>query len=618
MPIATAAAAATATATATALVKLVLDDLYKAIKTAGVNRLGKSRSDLKDKTIARAIGQITKVKTLWNITKEVQLEEFYFPSSIIFVDEIRKKVHSLRDFGSVQNFVIQGTAGQGKSIFLRYLCGKELQQANEDSRVPLFVELRRIRSDAPLGQLILDCLTKYRLPSTPDAWDYLAQSGRFLLLLDAFDEIDPLLVDRTLAEIEHHADLYGQSLQIIVTSRPDADIQKSSRFRVAKLAPLTASDHTPFLTKICASSEQVESLSKAISGSPTDISELLTTPLMMTLLVILYQATHSIPDTLPRFYEELFDVLFYRHDHSKPGFRRKRHTDLDDSTIKTIFAAFCFFVRFEGLSTLTTEQFRRSVSKASAACNRTVDADKFRDELTKTICVMQQDGFDLSFIHKSVAQYYASTFVAGSSEEFAARFYGIALDDLEGGRWDLELKFLAEIDSYRFAKLYEMPLLKNVAGLISYSFDTADLMAKERLHNHLQKRYSLVWQRDESDEVEGDWQKPPAGWRRPVDGDPVAFVLGTAWIREIWIGSREPSLTQELFEKIGSRLKTDRHTFDTPVQTVLHLIKKHLPNVGSQTLGVLQARYERAAMVVRTEEQKTSMLDALMGKKPGG
>lgn len=73
---------------------------------------------------------------------------------------------------------------------------------------------------------------------------------------------------------------------------------------------------------------------KVIAQSKSEIRGLLTTPLMLTLLVILYKTIQTIPETLPRFYEELFDVLFYRHDHSKPGFRRKRFTKLDDSAIK--------------------------------------------------------------------------------------------------------------------------------------------------------------------------------------------------------------------------------------------------------------------------------------------
>jgi predicted NACHT family NTPase len=312
-------------------------------------------------------------------------------------------------------------------------------QANETSnRIPIFIELRRLRQDVTLETLILSTLAKYKIPNSPENCAYLAGTGKFALLLDAFDEVEPSISGRTVADIESLADLYQEKLQIIITSRPDADIQRSSRFRVLKLAPLDSFDHLPFLQKICTDQDQAHSLAKVVSSSATDIKALLKTPLMMTLLVILYTSLQTIPDTLPKFYEELFEVLFYRHDQSKPGFRRKRYTELDDSKVKKLFAALCFVVRLESLGTLTGDKLRECVAKAAVASNEKVDPDKFRDELTKTVCLMLQDGLEYSFIHKSVTQYYAASFIRNSTEAFSEKFYTLISKEPEGGRWDLE------------------------------------------------------------------------------------------------------------------------------------------------------------------------------------
>lgn len=91
---------------ATALLKKAIDDIYVKVKEVGTNHLGRVRSDLKEATIARALASITKVKTLWNVEKEVSLYEFYYPSSVIFADEVRKKIGGLRELGIRQNFVI--------------------------------------------------------------------------------------------------------------------------------------------------------------------------------------------------------------------------------------------------------------------------------------------------------------------------------------------------------------------------------------------------------------------------------------------------------------------------------------------------------------------------------
>jgi len=443
------------------VLKKILDDVYPKAKDVFFNNLTEKRSDIDDLKIVRALTSIVKIKTLWNVENEVSLYEFYYPSRVSFPLGIEKRVNSLKELGERSNIVIQGTAGQGKSIFLRYLCGQELNVATTSNRVPVFVELRRVRDDMGVHDLLLEALQKYKLPHTQEAWTYLASTGKFVLLLDAFDEIDPSLASKSIYEIENIIDLYGDKLQIVVTSRPDAEIQKSHKFRVCKLMPLSDDDHLPFLQRICQEAEQAENLIKTLEGSTSDIRELLTTPLMMTLLVIVFKALHTIPDTVPKFYEELFDVLFYRHDNSKPGFKRKRFTQLDDSKIKDVFSAFCFYVRLYGLGVLTNAKFHELVKKASASTGLSVNSDGFKDELIKTLCLMQQDGFEYSFIHKSVVQYYAASFVRNSSGDFPAKFYQLA--GKHGSDWDLELKFLSQIDSYNFSKYYEVPMLRAAA-----------------------------------------------------------------------------------------------------------------------------------------------------------
>lgn len=594
---------AAAAAVASAGVKRIVDDLYAKAKDLGVNYLGRTRSDVKEASIARAIAAVTKVKTLWNVEKEVSLYEFYYPSSVLFAEGARKRIGSLKELGIRQHFVIQGTAGQGKSIFLRYLAGQELTLAASSSRVPIFVELRRLRADLNLDALILEALQKFKLPHTASAWSYLAASGKFVLLLDAFDEIDPALAGRAVADIETLCDLHGDSLQIVITSRPDADIQRSSRFRVCRLAPLRPEDHLPFLKKICHEKGQAEGLHEVLSRSSLEIKDLLTTPLMMTLLVILYKSMQTVPDTVPRFYEELFDVLFYRHDHSKPGFRRKRYTNLDDSTIKKIFAAFCFYVRLQGLGVLTNAQFADAVKRACKASDEAVDPEKFKDELMKTVCLMQQDGFEYSFIHKSVAQYYAASFVRGSSDAFAEKFYTLAAKPDQV--WDLELRFLEQIDTYRYTKLYRLPQLNSVASAIGYSFDGRFAGAVERLNTYLATNIQIAL----PDVGDDDDQRKHVYWLSPAK-DVVVSEMAHLWVVELLDLLRtSPELGNALRTAGGVQVRGAR---EHEILPHLALIKKLSPDLGLRSLERLQKTHDAAVRIIATEQEKTAALAALL------
>ena len=103
-----------------AIIKKIIDEIYEGVKRGGINLLGKARSDVKELSIARALNSTTKEKTIWYIEKEVSLYDFYYPSTIEFDEGIKKKISAIIDLVQSDHFVVQVTAGQGKSILLTY------------------------------------------------------------------------------------------------------------------------------------------------------------------------------------------------------------------------------------------------------------------------------------------------------------------------------------------------------------------------------------------------------------------------------------------------------------------------------------------------------------------
>lgn len=185
--------------------------------------------------LGRRVYGVINVKTLWSIEKEVSLFDFYYPSRVVFPGEKNaKSIVSLEDFPEKSSLVIQGTAGQGKSIFLRYLYGQLSFSITSHKKIPLFVELRRIAKEKSLADSILDALERTGLPSSEELLDVYLESDRIILLLDGFDEISFELVSQVCDDLEQISARFP-SLRIVVTSRPEAAIQKSAHFRVAKL-----------------------------------------------------------------------------------------------------------------------------------------------------------------------------------------------------------------------------------------------------------------------------------------------------------------------------------------------------------------------------------------------
>lgn len=213
----------------------VIAELIAHLKRVAANPERVVARSLSTVQLGKAVHNVISVKTLWNVDKEVPLFDFYYPSRIILPSERPQVVKSLANTSSIGNFVVQGTAGQGKSIFLRYLFGQQVFSLNSDQRIPIFVELRRLSTNKSLLNLIEDEFDKLALPTDPSFRPHLLASGMLVMLLDGFDEINPELVVAAIQDIEGLASKFTENLQIIVTARPDSAIQKSAFFRVVKL-----------------------------------------------------------------------------------------------------------------------------------------------------------------------------------------------------------------------------------------------------------------------------------------------------------------------------------------------------------------------------------------------
>src|SRR5262249_21729773 len=133
------------------LVESIVVDLYDIAKRQGGFHLKKWKAANHADAIYKKIKQLRFVKTILQSEKEIELTSFYYPSRI----KINKKapvVHQLADLNQDCNVVIEGTVGQGKSIFLRYLASVEFCTTR---RIPVFIELRRCRSGVSIAEMAL-------------------------------------------------------------------------------------------------------------------------------------------------------------------------------------------------------------------------------------------------------------------------------------------------------------------------------------------------------------------------------------------------------------------------------------------------------------------------------
>jgi len=433
----------------------LIKDIYEGVKSEYKSALKKWDAASFPRKFAKKLTTIEMVRTIWSPEESIALRSFYYPCKVITAKSDQKSINRIRDLGT-ENIVIQGIVGQGKSVFMRYLALQEIVN-NDDQRLPIFIELRKLSPSTTLLETIKNSLNLYDIAADDNLVNHLASSGKTVLILDGFDELESQIVKKITNEIEDFS-IRFPDLQIVVSSRPNNEIQKLSTFRVVEICPLTPMDYLPFLRALGLKVGKANDIISAINNSPSKVSDLIKTPLMLTLVVFVYQSESQIPEELPEFFERLFYTVFTRHDKLKPAFERQHYSGLSDRKLQALFESFCFMSLQLGRNrTLNPIQFSEAFDLAQDYTQGTnCEEVNFKKDITKVSCLMLEEGIgEVTFLHKSIAEYHAAAFIKSCDDRFAERFYSEAASNWQP--WSECLSFLKSIDPYRFAKLFAVP-----------------------------------------------------------------------------------------------------------------------------------------------------------------
>lgn len=405
----------------------------------------------------RQIGKITTIASREAST----IDEIYYPSRIKLGKSGSKVVAFPSELitGNSRVTLIIGTAGQGKSVFLRYLCLRDL---DVQGNLPIFVELRKIDENKTLKNLLHEHLASLGIgeEDPEEVLKAILKSGKGKLFLDGYDEISREYSLRTKAEITRLIRDYEQ-LNILITSRPGAISQHlgdSFEIHQCEVAPISPNEHDEFFQRICVPSETKQRLLGAISRSRSEIKILLSTPLMLTLLVKTCGAQQDLPDTLPEFYDSLFNVLASTHDGTKPGYVRQKATKLGNTDLEMLFCAFSFASKeLFKKNSLSQRQLEESFINATRISDVRCSIEGFKTDVTETICLMVKDGLDTAFIHKSIQEYYAARFIHTLEDKDKTRDILKSIETRNIFDWSSELQFLEDFKDKSFENVIGIP-----------------------------------------------------------------------------------------------------------------------------------------------------------------
>jgi len=422
-----------------------------------------------------AISKLMLVKTLYSgADKPVNLFDFFQNPklkynddlySINTIDEIVKK----SEINNFKSFILRGTVGQGKSILMRYLAINDLVV---NKKIPIFIELKNISKSKNISFLIKEYLSSW-IGNDDEVVNVLLKSGKIALFLDAFDEIDSECLQQAYGEINNLCQSY-KDLIVVVSSRPETIITKSSLFEIIDLLPYSFEEQKGLIEKLVKDEENKKTLIESINKSTHEVKSVLTTPLMVVLFIKQYTVGFSVPQHVADFYKNIFDVVTFTHDRSKGIEKRKAYSSLNQEQLETIFERFCFETFLIERTVFDKQEFIKLLKKSIEKNNITgfSDFNNLIYDYTRFACLILQDGNEYTFIHKSIQEFYVAKFIENLPENLAEK----VIDKKFSTGFHLAnyLEFLKILKPYFYNKYYILNGLNKYQEALNIKFINND------------------------------------------------------------------------------------------------------------------------------------------------
>ena len=405
----------------------------------------------------------------------------------------REKRPGLDAANQEQYLMVLGNPGTGKTTFLRKvgleaLKGKR-KEGYQHTCIPVLLELRKFRSGTvDLVQEIASEFQNCGLPEYQDCTEKLLEKGRLLILLDGLDEVPSDRRSEITTQIRDLLDRYSGN-RFIASCRIAAYRNLNSFQRCTDVAIADFDDEQikTFIDKWFESHNQSEwgqqCWSKLNSGEHKATKELTRTPLLLTLICILFKKTGQFPTNRSTLYERTLRVLLEEWDASKEITRTRLYQGLDTKRKELMLAQIAYdnfvedFLFFPG----------RTVSKQiEQALGEMLPDEKYIDgrvvlreiELQHGIIIERQEN-TYSFSHLTLQEYLTALHIIEDeidikdlvSKYLCDRRWREVFLILAGLRRadDLLLKMEKAIDS-----LIDTPKLKNLLIWVEQVTDSSE------------------------------------------------------------------------------------------------------------------------------------------------
>jgi predicted NACHT family NTPase len=295
----------------------------------------------------------------------------------------QEQIPGLEAVERYSKLIVLGKPGAGKTTFLKYLAIQCISGKFQADRIPIFITLKQFaetQNNPDLRETIIRQLGNNLITNTQVS--DLLNSGNFLILLDGLDEVREQDTSQVIIQIKDFSEQYHNN-QFVITCRIAAREYTYEKFTEVEVADFNAQQIKDFANKWFGAKDDVVKAEDFIQKLKQDkpIGELATSPLLLTLLCLVFEESGDFPTNRSELYKEGLDALLKKWD-AKRGIYRdqvynklsvQRKEDLLSKIAWTTFACGDYFFKQKVAEEHITEYMNNLLS---AKANQ-FDSEKF-------------------------------------------------------------------------------------------------------------------------------------------------------------------------------------------------------------------------------------------------
>lgn len=289
-------------------------------------------------------------------------------------------------------------------------------------KIPIYIELRNLNNyKSTFYNYIHELILNNKIKPNTNILERALKSGKFIFILDGFDEINIDKKEQTTQELEDFIDTNNKNYYLF-SSRPGTGLESFSRLDAYKVLELSQHEINNFINIQCKILDDEELAKKIIDTINQDAKnsyrEYLSNPLLLSMFILTYNDHPELPRSKSKFYFNVFDTLCSRHDSKKKaGYSHSKKTKLLTEDLYKILCAY-------GYVTVIEEQFNFEkvyiIQKLTAIINKLgyeLNISDLLYDLTVSISIIIEDGLVYKFPHRTMQDFFAVMFIKDLEEK---------------------------------------------------------------------------------------------------------------------------------------------------------------------------------------------------------